>query len=203
MRHGRPDCPKKTFLTSGPILRAMASPAQVEGEKCPHPSLAQSADELKKDGVELIEATPWLQPLMPAMDLNWAPNYLRNNAPMPPSDIVSPRKVSRLEIGQTVVVKNGTVLAVEGFEGTDKCLAPGGETGGQGTAGPWRSRWQRKSMICSFRHSPASARKTLETCAAVKISVLALEPGKTLVLEQGRLCTICPEAQNCRSSTVS
>jgi len=41
------------------------------------------------------------------------------------------KEVSRLEIGQTVVVKNGTVLAVEGFEGTDKCLARGGELAGK------------------------------------------------------------------------
>ncbi len=42
-----------------------------------------------------------------------------------------------MEIGQTVVVKDGTVLAVEGFEGTDKCLARGGELAGKnGGASP-------------------------------------------------------------------
>src|SRR6266581_586338 len=37
--------------------------------------------------------------------------------------------------GQTVVVKNGTVLAVEGFEGTDACLARGGELAGKNGGG--------------------------------------------------------------------
>ena len=41
------------------------------------------------------------------------------------------KEVSRLEIGQLVVVKEGTVLAVEGFEGTDQCLARGGELAGK------------------------------------------------------------------------
>src|SRR5260370_25585760 len=41
------------------------------------------------------------------------------------------KEISRLEIGQTIVVKEGTVLAVEGFEGTDKCLARGGELAGK------------------------------------------------------------------------
>ena len=36
------------------------------------------------------------------------------------------KAVSALDIGQTVVVKNGTVLAVEGFEGTDECIRRGG-----------------------------------------------------------------------------
>ena len=33
------------------------------------------------------------------------------------------KAISQLEIGQSVVVKGGTVLAVEAFEGTDACLA--------------------------------------------------------------------------------
>ena len=41
------------------------------------------------------------------------------------------KEVSRLEIGQSIVVKEGTVLAVEGFEGTDACLRRGGELAGQ------------------------------------------------------------------------
>src|SRR6266436_7984726 len=41
------------------------------------------------------------------------------------------KEISRLEIGQTVLVKEGTVLAVEGFEGTDKCLVRGGELAGK------------------------------------------------------------------------
>ena len=36
------------------------------------------------------------------------------------------KEISRLDIGQTVVVKKGTVLAVEGFEGTDECIQRGG-----------------------------------------------------------------------------
>jgi len=46
--------------------------------------------------------------------------------------------------GQLVVVKKGTVLAVEAFEGTDKCLARVA-TGGEGPAMPSPSKSQRKS----------------------------------------------------------
>ena len=47
------------------------------------------------------------------------------------------KEISRLEIGQIAVVKNGTVLAVEGFEGTDACLTRGGQLH---TAGDNRAR---------------------------------------------------------------
>src|SRR5262245_66229448 len=48
-----------------PDLRAMALLFKLK-EKNAHTIFGAIADELKKDGVELIEATPWLKPLMPA-----------------------------------------------------------------------------------------------------------------------------------------
>jgi len=41
------------------------------------------------------------------------------------------KEISRMEIGQSVVVKEGTVLAVEAFEGTDECLRRGGTLAGR------------------------------------------------------------------------
>ena len=92
------------------------------------------------------------------------------------------KEVSRLEIGQTVVVKNGTVLAAEGFEGTDKCLALGGELAGKNGGGI-------AVKVAKLNHDmrfdiPCIGAQTLETCAASGISVLALEAGKTLLLER-------------------
>ena len=92
------------------------------------------------------------------------------------------KEVSRLEIGQTVLVKDGTVLAVEGFEGTDKCLARGGEL-----AGPAGGAVAVK--VAKERHDfrfdiPCLGPRTLETCAAARIAVLAFEAGRSLVLEQ-------------------
>jgi DUF1009 family protein len=92
------------------------------------------------------------------------------------------KEISRLEIGQTVVVKNGTVLAVEGFEGTDKCLARGG-----GLAG--KDGGAVAVKVAKVKHDlrfdiPCIGRQTLETCAASGVAVLALESGKTLLLER-------------------
>ena len=39
------------------------------------------------------------------------------------------KAISRLDIGQTVIVKSGTVLAVEAFEGTNECIRRGGSLG--------------------------------------------------------------------------
>src|SRR5205085_3370521 len=90
------------------------------------------ADEMKKDGVELIHATPWLKPLMPAAGFQLGPRLSAEQQRDVEFGLRIAKEISRLEIGQLVVVKRGTVLAVEGFEGTDKCLARGGELAGKG-----------------------------------------------------------------------
>lgn len=78
-------------------------------------------------------------------------------------------------------MKNGTVLAVEAFEGTDRCLARGGELGGGGAVAV---KVAKRNHDMRF-DIPCIGPKTLETCAAAGIAVLALESGRTLLLEQG------------------
>jgi DUF1009 family protein len=71
---------------------------------------------------------------------------------------------------------------VEGFEGTDDCLARGGELAGQsGAAVAVKVAKEKHDLRFDI---PCIGMKTLEAAAAAGIAVLALEPGKTLILEQ-------------------
>jgi DUF1009 family protein len=92
------------------------------------------------------------------------------------------KEVSRLEIGQTVLVKDGAVLAVEGFEGTDQCLARGGALAGPG-GGAVAVKVAREKHDLRF-DIPCLGPQTLETCAKARIAALAFEAGKSLLLEQ-------------------
>jgi DUF1009 family protein len=140
------------------------------------------ADELKKDGVELIEATPWLAPLMPGKDFQFGPKLSAEQKEDVAFGYRIAKETSRLEIGQTVVVKNGTVLAVEAFEGTDKCLARGGELAGkEGGAVAVKVAREKHDMRFDI---PCLGPKTFEVCAAARISALAIETGKSLLLER-------------------
>ena len=120
----------KNLFDLRPDLRAMGMLMRLK-EKNAHTLFGAVADELKKDGVELIEATPWLAPLMPQTGFALGPNLTGDQRADVDFGFRIAKDISRLEIGQLVVVKNGTVLAVEGFEGTDKCLARGGELAGK------------------------------------------------------------------------
>ena len=86
--------------------------------------------------VELIEATPWLKPLMPGNGFHLGPKLSDEQKADVEFGFRIAKETSRLEIGQTVLVKGGTVLAVEAFEGTDECLARGGELAGEKAAAP-------------------------------------------------------------------
>jgi hypothetical protein len=171
----------KNLYDVRPDLRAMGMLLRLK-EKNAHTIFGAIADELKKDGVELIEATPWLKPLMPGADFHLGPKLSASQREDVAFGFRIAREVSRLEIGQTVVVKDGAVLAVEGFEGTDKCLARGGELAGK-DGGAVAIKVAKADHDMRF-DIPCLGPQTLETCGAARVAVLALEAGKSLLLEQ-------------------
>lgn len=170
-----------------PDLRALGLLFRLK-ERNAHTLFSAVADELNREGVELIEATPWLQPLMPGPGFNLGPDVSQEQAADVQFGYRIAKEISRLEIGQLVVVKQGTVLAVEGFEGTDRCLARGGELAGkQGGAVAVKVAKEKHDMRFDV---PCVGPQTLEICARAGIAVLALESGKTLVLEQEQVETL-------------
>jgi len=123
-----------------------------------------------------------MQPLMPAIGFHLGPALSAEQRADLEFGFRIAKEVSRLEIGQTVVVKGGAVLAVEGFEGTDRCLARGGELAGpQGGAVAVKVAREKHDLRFDI---PCLGPQTLQVCAAARISVLALEAGKSLLLEQ-------------------
>jgi DUF1009 family protein len=171
----------KNLYDIRPDLRAMAVLLRLK-EKNALTIFGAIAEELKKDGVALIEATPWLTPVMPAAGFRLGPNLSEAQQADVEFGFRIGKEISRFEIGQTIVVKGGTVLAVEGFEGTDKCLARGGELAGrEGGAVAVKVAGVNQDMRFDL---PCVGPQTLETCVAAKISVLALESGKSLLLEE-------------------
>ena len=171
----------KNLFDVRPDLRAVGLLLRLK-EKNAHTIFGAIAEELKKDGVELIEATPWLRPLMPGAGFRLGRKLSDEQSADVKFGFEIAKKVSALEIGQLVVVKNGTVLAVEGFEGTDKCLVRGGELAGK-DGGAVAVKVAKLNHDMRF-DIPCLGPKTLETCAQSGVAVLAFESGRSLVLEQ-------------------
>lgn len=151
-------------------------------EKNAHTIFGAIADELEKDGVQLVSAVPWLQSIMPGPTYQVGPKADARQLEDVRFGYRIAKEISRLEIGQCVVVKKGTVLAVEGFEGTDKCLTRGGELATR-EGGAVAVKVAKKNHDIRF-DIPCIGPTTLEICAAHGISVIAVEAGMTLLLEK-------------------
>ena len=151
-------------------------------ERNAHTIFGAIGDELAKGGVELIEAIPWLGQAMPGPDFHLGPKLTKQQREDISLGYRLAKEVSRLEVGQTVIVKEGTVLAVEGFEGTDACLRRGGELAGA-KGGGVAVKVAKENHDMRF-DIPCIGRRTLESCAASKIAVLAVESSKTILLDR-------------------
>ena len=89
------------------------------------------------------------------------------------------REVGRLDIGQCVVVRDRSVLAVEAIEGTDAAIKRGGELARSGAVVV-----KLKKPGQDFRFDlPATGTKTIETLAEVNGEVLAVEAGQSLIFD--------------------
>nr|MDA8100028.1 LpxI family protein [Nitrospiraceae bacterium] len=83
-------------------------------------------------------------------------------------------------IGQTVVVKDQAVLAVEAIEGTDEAIRRGGRLCREGAV---------VVKICKPQQDlrfdlPATGLKTITSMTEVKAVCLAIEAGKTIMIQQ-------------------
>lgn len=89
------------------------------------------------------------------------------------------RAVAALDLGQTVVLRHGVVLAVEAAEGTDETIRRGaGFVPGVVVAKAARPHQDERFDL------PAVGLQTIETMAAGRAAVLAVEAGRTLVLDR-------------------
>jgi DUF1009 family protein len=100
------------------------------------------------------------------------------------------KNLGRFDVGQTVVVKDRIVLALEAIEGTDACIKRGAELGKGGTVvvkvvKPGQD--QRFDL-------PAAGPRTIEVCASHKVRVLAVEAGGTLLTDRARMITLADKA---------
>jgi DUF1009 family protein len=136
------------------------------------------ADELAKDGVSLLPATTFLESLMPAAGHVMGPQIKKRRWEDAQYGFNIAKESSRLDVGQTVVVKNGTVLAVEAFEGTNEAVKRGGAIG---RGGATMVKVSKPNQDMRF-DVPVIGPDTIRNAALAGVDLIALEAGKTLLL---------------------
>jgi DUF1009 family protein len=141
------------------------------------------ADRLEKDGIEVVASTKYVPELL------FPQGVLTRKKPTKEqkNDIVFGWKIARalgsLDIGQCVVVRNQTVLAVEAIEGTDAAIRRGGSLGKERTV-VVKLRKPHQDLRFDL---PAVGEKTIASMLEVKAAVLAVEAGYALFFDRESL----------------
>jgi len=99
------------------------------------------------------------------------------------------RALAGLDVGQTVVLKDGVVLAVEAIEGTDEAIQRGGGFAAEATV----IKLARPEQDPRF-DLPAVGPDTLDALLRVRARCLAVEAGRTLLLDREGLCQRADES---------
>ena len=152
---------------------------------------AAIANELTRIDVELLPATTFLEDcLVPAGLIAGAKLSRREEEDVDLGWKIA-KEIARLDIGQTVIVKNGTVVVVEAFEGTNEAIRRGGVLAREGAV---IVKVAKPNQDMRF-DVPVIGQETISVAAEAKIRVIALEAGRTLLLEKDEVILAAQRAK--------
>ncbi len=170
--------PKKLFHGLTPDLKAAAILFSLKRRNA-ETIFGAIATEIEKLGVKLLDARAFIDDQM-ATAGNMAGPKLPTDAEYLEHGIHIAREIARLDIGQGCVVRKGTVLAVEAFEGTDDMLRRAGTFKTDETLFVKTVKARQ-----DFRFDvPVFGLRTLATMKEAGIAAAALEAGKVIILEK-------------------
>jgi hypothetical protein len=148
------------------------------------------AAELESDGITVVESTLYLGDLVPhagvltrrpPSEAEWAD--VRHG-------LQAAKAIGRFDIGQSVVIRQGTVVAVEGIEGTDATIRRAGTLvrGGFVVVKVCKPTQDMRFDL------PAVGLQTVQTLREAGGHVLAIEAGRTIMLDRAAMVTGADDA---------
>jgi DUF1009 family protein len=151
------------------------------------------ADALRAQGIELIDSTAFLTPLLARAGVLTR----RQPTDAEQADLDFGYRiadaVAGLDIGQTIAVKSAAVVAVEAMEGTDAVIARAGQLAG---AGVTVIKVAKPGQDMRF-DVPVVGVSTIEAMKAAGGAVLSVDAGKTLMIEGDAVIKAADEAGIC------
>ena len=152
---------------------------------------AAIADELAKIDVELLPATTFLEDSLAPSGLVVGAKLSRQEEEDVDLGWKTAKEIARLDIGQTVIVKNGTVVAVEAFEGTNEAIKRGGALTREGAI---MIKVAKPNQDRRF-DVPVIGVETIRIAAEARLRVIAVEARKTLLLERDAIVDLANRSQ--------
>lgn len=139
---------------------------------------------LHEEGIELVDSTAFLRPLLPE------PGLLTRRGPTPEeaADIEYGRSIARviagLDLGQTVVVRDRACVAIETMEGTDETIERAARIAGGQRIAVIKVSKPRQDMRFDV---PVVGPPTVEVMKRAGATALAIDARRTLVIDRAAM----------------
>ena len=148
--------------------------------KCAHSIYGRLVQEFEQRGVRMLPASCYMDNHVPGEGVLTAraPNEHELKDIERGSTVI--RDMGRHDVGQTVLVKDGMVLAVEAFEGTNAAIKRGGRLGGRGAV---LVKGAREGHDMRF-DIPVVGLKTIKTMKKAGVTALAFQAGRLIMLDR-------------------
>ena len=173
--------PGRLFRELTPDIKAIAMLAKLK-ERNAETIFGSIVSEVQKIGVEMLDARAFMDEHLATAGL-MTPGRQMADTEHVAYGIRMAREVASLDIGQGVVVRKGTVLAVEAFEGTDDMLARANKYKTDKLVFVKTSKPKQNAYF----DWPVFGEKTLQTMKAAGITTAALEADRTIMLRRPQL----------------
>jgi len=174
-----------------PDLKALALLTKLKS-KTADSILSAVCDELKKDGIEFIPSNTYLSEFIPKKAVLTKLKPDKNQKENIEFGFEIARKIAQADVGQTICIKDKSIVAVEAMEGTDECIRRAGKI----TNNFIVIKVARPKQDMRF-DIPIIGIKTIETLKEAGASVLAVESEKTLILEIDTVINFANENNIC------
>jgi DUF1009 family protein len=147
---------------------------------------------LDEEGIQLLDSTLFLKPLLPE------PGVLTRRPPSEEEkkDILYGRQIAqeiaRLDLGQTIVVREQACIAVEAMEGTDAVIRRAAELAGQRPITVVKVSKPNQDMRFDV---PVIGLPTIQLMAEVNATAMAIDAHKTLVMDREKMIELADQCQ--------
>ena len=145
--------------------------------------------ELAKAGMQAFDQTALLRMLMPHRGTLTELEPTKEQMKDMEFGFRIAKELGRLDIGQTVVVKNMAVMALEAIEGTDACIARGGKLANGGAVVVKVAKPEQDNRF----DVPTVGKATIEGMVKAGATALAIEADKTLLVEKEDVLALAKE----------
>ena len=137
-------------------------------------------EELEKLGITIIDQTTFIKNLMIPSGVLGKIQPTKEQVDDVNYGYWLAKETGKLDIGQSVVIKDKMIMAVEAIEGTDKCIRRGCKLAKKDACVIKVAKPEQDKRF----DIPAIGLRTLKTMKRYKASLIAVEAGETIIVDQ-------------------